>query len=713
MRQVFLEKGVLAIKEVCQPELDDHSVLVAVSYSFLASGLGLNKAIKAQQKNLFSNFSSKALKLYQILKTNGLKYAKGLVSEKIHGQVMPIGHSCSGMIIAVGKKVKNFRVGDYVACIGTGFAHHADVVNIPEKLAVLINESNLKAASLIGLGSIAVHAIRKSKISLGDSVIVVGSDPLSSLIKLVAEKSGANVAQFEKDLHKKSISKDKVFNNIKKAILETFNNSVNVYGIDCLIVSPQSLESIDFQEIIKYIRTQGKIIIVGEYGFNIPNNLFYEKEIEIVFALSYGPGKFDPNYEFNSIDYPYSYVRWTENRNMEYFIDLINKGLLEKSNLLDYEYQLSDLSFVFEKIVSEEILGTVIKYDNKIVNLKKESKTALAPIVSLGRNDKHSVSLYGLNDSIKNNILPIFEQINNLELKEIIDSDVSKVLNTVKNFKNVLPVNGGFQQCIESSSEIILISPNAKISLKEVLTLAEHGKTIALSRPVCRNIDELYNFEQFINRNPHVLIVAGYGRTFSPFMRKVKSLARKRKTPIMINYRINVEGLSPVERVNPEWSCGRVFSDASHILDLFLDLIDSKPVSISAESIKPNNIDLFPSDNFTFQICFVDGSIASFSLSSIGSVDSGYERMEVNFDKSTIICDDFIDLKGYGVNNSFHESSRRPDFGYFDLFNDFFDGLIETPRRIPVTYERMLMVEKLSIIIDNLIFMGGGEELIN
>lgn len=709
MRQVFLEKGILAVKEVCQPELDDYSILVSVSYSYMTTGLGLSKAIESQKYNFFNNLPSKVSKLFELLKVQGINYTKAAIKDKINGMVVSLGHSCSGIVIGVGKKVKNFRAGDHVACIGAGFAHHADVVCIPEKLAININENLIKESSIVGIGSIAVQAVRRASIELGESVLVVGADPLGQLIASLAKRSGGTVAHLELDSHRKSVVEDKsIFSSIKEAF-SIFNNQVIIHGVDCIIVTPNALQETDLGYLISFLRIGGKIVITGDSSFKVPENICYQKEINIIFALSYGPGKFDPIYEVQGHDYPYSHVRWTENRNMQFFIDLVEKKEIDLTGLFKYEYDLKDINFVFQRLKNEEILATVIKYDHKLNNINLPIK-ALIPSLILGPKEKFTVSLYGMSNPIRFFILPIFETISQLEFKEIIDHDGALALSVVKSFKNVKAISGGIQQCIESSSDVIIVSPSAKITINDVISLAQHGKVVALSRPISRNFEELELLTNFLNNNPHVLIAVGYGRSFSPYIAKIKKTIEKRRTPLIIYYRLNTIALTPSQRLDPEWSVGKIIAQASHVIDLFCTLVESVPLSISVESIKPINTNSFPSDNFIANISFVDGSIVSLLLTSNGSIDSGTERMEIIFDNVTIICEDFLELRSYGLAQQLNYSSRINDYGYQELFTNFFEGLNKVPAQLPINYSKMLLVEKITLIIDELVCSNGGEQ---
>ena len=708
MRQLFLEKGVLAIKEVCQPELDDHSILVSVSFSYMTMGLGLTKVVNYQEINFFENIPGKVSKIFEILKQKGFNNTRAAIKDRINGNVVSIGHSCSGTVIGVGKKIKKFRLGDHVACVGAGFAYHADVICVPENLSVLVEENLLKESSIVGLGSIAVQAVRRAKIELGDSVIVFGADPLGQLIAKMAQIAGGNVAVVEPDEHRRNFLKnDEFFFDIKEAIISTFNFETLAFGVDCLIITPNCLQEVGIEKILNTLRVRGRIVIVGEAAFKIPENIGYQKEIEIIFALSYGPGRHDPTYEFLGQDYPFSFVRWTENRNMQFFIEMVKKKQIDLTSFLVNQYDIKEIDYVFRRLKNEEILSSVIKYENKI-NISYTDIKALSPSIILANKENYTVSLYGINNQIKQYILPIFEKIPHLIFNEIIDKDSATVLNAVKNFKSMKAVSGGIQQCIESSSDVIMISPSARITINDLISLAKHGKVVAISRPVSKNLDDHDLFSQFLQNNPQVVIAVGYGRTFTYQIKKIKKMIERRKSPLIISYRINSPKLNITQRLDPEWAVGKVIAQASHVVDIFYYLVDHKPTSISVDAMK-SDINSFPSDNFVATICFADGSIATLTLTSNGCYAFGSERMEISCDGGTIICDDFLELKTNGLGNPVHIIEKNSDYGYQELFTNFFAGLSKDPIKLPVDYARMLLVEKITLIIDQLISNAGGD----
>src|SRR3990167_1444168 len=423
MRQVFLEKGTLAIKEVCEPALDDHSILVSVYYSFISVGSGLNKIINADQDKFYQNIPLKVKKVIEIVKNRGFDYAAMVIKDRLGSRITTLGYSCSGTVIAAGKKVKKFRVGDFVACVGPGVANHADVVCVPENLAARVKNADfLKEASLTGVGAIALQAIRRADLSLGETVVIFGLETLGQMIAQLAKLSGCKVIGIDQNKEKIKIADEmgiQVICDLNAEHIEDFVKfATDLYGADCAIVTPDSFETEHFENALQVTRKKGRIIIPGKTDAYISKNLAYQKEIDILFSLSYGPGRFDNSYEYLGLDYPYSYVRWSENRNMQLFVDMIEDKKLDLSNFVKSEYSLFNLEKAAEQLKSNDCLGIVLDYnppnDYKFVTNKLKSSEKASSKFIPAYKDNLSVCIFGVNKNTRLKLLPTIANLENI-----------------------------------------------------------------------------------------------------------------------------------------------------------------------------------------------------------------------------------------------------------------------------------------------------------
>ena len=215
---------------------------------------------------------------------------------------------------------------------------------------------------------------------------------------------------------------------------------------------------------------------------------------------------------------------------------------------------------------------------------------------------------------------------------------------------------------------------------------------------------------KFLINNPHVPFCVDFNRSFAPFMQKIKWELASRKSPVVIHYRMNAGYIPGDHWTQTDLGAGRVIGEACHIFDLFCFLTGSKPAAVSVESLKPGSSNLFPTDNFSAQISFEDGSICTLLYTALGHSALGKERMEVFYDSKTIVMDDYKVLQGFGISHSFNESTRYPNKGHEILLQKFFDGLQSEDRKMPISIERLNRVAELTLIIDELVCKGGGNK---
>lgn len=291
MRQVFLDRGNITVKEVAEPLLDDHLVLVGVHYSLISSGTEL-ATINQAKSGIFTNVPHKIKKVLESIKTNGFQSTTTLIKEKLQGETQSLGYSCSGQVIAVGKKVKNIRAGDYVACAGAGYANHADLVCVPESLVVPVrHEQFLRAASLTTLGAIALQGIRQAEVTIGEYVCVVGLGLLGQLTVQLAKMSGAFVIGIdllpERVELARQLGADAAFQVNEHNVISEIEFLTKHYGVDTTLITAASTSNEIIQQAMHITRKKGRIVIVGDVGLTLSRDPFYQKEIDLRIYLFY------------------------------------------------------------------------------------------------------------------------------------------------------------------------------------------------------------------------------------------------------------------------------------------------------------------------------------------------------------------------------------------------------------------------------------------
>jgi len=713
VRQLFLEKGAIEIKEVCQPLLDDYSVLVDVSYSFIGSGQELSKILSDQKNKFFHNMPLKIKKLLDLIMQKGGDHARHVIQNRRTKSTLPIGHSCSGKVIAVGKKVRQFRAGDLVACAGAGFAHHAEIVCVPEQLVVRVSDDHLlRHASLTSIGAIALQSIRRAKISIGEFVCVVGLDSLGQMITQLASLAGARVIALDYAESKLVLAQKSGAEFIYQINDNTQDNIAQVtqeYGVDCVIVSPEYIANQEANLMVGITRKQGRIILVGSKSILFEHEFIQQKEIKIIFSMTYGPGRYDVGYEFQGKDYPYNYVRWTENRNMVSFLHLIKTGKINTESLIGKELSLENVSEEFEEDMG---LGFIISYRKSVAkkDVCPEIKEELFVPAHKIPSDELNVTFFGANRSTRLSLLPIVRNIHGVKIHRIIDRDVSRAIDTSKQYFGATALTGDAELFYDDpSTDVVCISSQESLHVEHIIKALQNGKKLYLARPFAFSEEELNRLRSYLECNNKARMCVGYYRSHAPFIQKIKRQIYKRRTPLMISYRLNLRALDDCDSVDMRPRFGNIVDKASHIIDLFGFLTDAKPLSISVETIRPTREHIFTSDNFIAQLQMSDGSICSLEMTSIGHRENGVERMELHFDGKTIVMEDFMRLTGFGLPKGFDELVRVPDKGREVLARKFFNEVKKPDHSSLFDAELLYQTAHLTMHLDRLVCQGGGE----
>lgn len=713
MRQVFLHKGAVVVKEICEPIMDDYAVLVAVRYSFISSGTESATLAQASENGPLSNISHKMKKVLESVASHGIEGTAALIKSKLQGELQALGYSCSGRVIAVGKLVRTLRVGDYVACAGAGFAHHADLVCVPEHLVVRVAQECLKEASITTIGAIALQGLRQADVKLGETVCVIGLGLLGQLTMQLAKRAGCTVIGIDLikerlDLAKK-IGADYVLHATDDAVFTDINYITHHYGVDATIITAAAKQDTIIQQAMELTRKRGVVVLVGDVTLQFDRAPFYSKEIDLRISCSYGPGRYDPLYEGQNVDYPFAYVRWTENRNMQAFVKLIEKRELAINELITQQTTVEHIAQAYGHLQEKSSLGVLVAYE-----AVQEMHTV--PSVSVGQQrfiparipDVIRVGMIGAGGFAKVKLMPIISKLADVKLNAIADADVTAALNSAQLYKAAKICTDYTEFFKEDCVDAIVIASPHKYHCAQTIEALSQGKAVFIEKPMVTSWQQLEQMRAFLKQHPESMLSVDYNRSFAPFIQKIKNVLQARKQPLIMHYRMNAGFIDKQHWVQTEVGAGRIIGEACHIIDLFCYITDSRPLSVSVESMYSSDENVFPTDNFSMQMSFEDGSVCSLLYTSVGNTKLSKERMELFFDGKSIIMDDFFTLQGYGLYPGFDEYSRSQDKGHAALLQSFFQALKEPLFTPPIDYKRLDLVSELALIVDGLACKGGG-----
>lgn len=721
MKQLLLHDGKIIPTIVSMPLLDDNSVLVKVYYSFISSGTE-NATIKNSNQSLINKFLKNTNESIQKFKVaaeeHGIKGAITLGKSKLH-QYLALGYSCSGIVIQIGKNVKGIYPGDLVACAGST-ANHGEIVSVPKNLLVKIqNQKYLKEGSICAIGAIALAGFRRANLQIGENVAIIGLGLIGLLTLQFAKLAGCNVIGIDIDPSKLDLAKklgcDVVINSLEQNPKNETFCKTDYYGADATILTAACEDGSLIDQAMDITRKKGRVVLVGDVKLNFSREAFYLKEIDFLISCSYGPGRYDINYEKYGMDYPYAFVRWTEKRNMEFFIKLLETEKIKLSDIISAEIPFANASNAYKKLQNKNQLGIVLTYEQnnkEALENKPILQTTCSPehtTCSFKQSKKLNTAFIGLGGFAKLKLMPIFSSFSNINIKCVFDEMASTSASVASQY-NSLSSHDGINEILEDSEIncVVLATPH-KFHAEYALSFLEKGKAVFIEKPSAINMAELIRLKNFFNKHKNNIYCVDFNRSFSPLIKNLKHFITQRSGPLIINYRMNA-GFIPKEHwVQSDENGGRIIGEACHIFELFCNLTNSIPKTITATPILESRENLVLNDNFIVNISFEDGSACSLTYTSSGSKAMPKERMEVFFDGKSAILNDYEELTGFGLPISLNKKINQSK-GHFELIEQFIESATSSNHTWPIPWQRIELATRISLLVDELVKNGGGSK---
>ena len=644
MKQIIqnYKTGILSIENVPSPSVSDDTLIVKNSYSLISSGTE-RSTVNIAKKNLIEKAAERpdlVKKVIDQVKKEGLAQTSKLVFNRLDSDAA-LGYSCSGIIQELGKNIDKFVVGQRVACAGQNFASHAEIISVPKNLCVAIPDNvSDEEASFVTLGAIALQGVRQTDPCLGDIVVVMGLGLLGLITVQLLNANGCKV--YASDIDPSKLKLAKSLGAADAVIPDQLENLVKSIskgrGCDSVIITASTKSNQPIEQSGKIARRKAKITVVGNVGMDIPREDYYAKELELKLSMSYGPGRYDNNYEINGIDYPYEYVRWTENRNLESFLELISMEKICLKQLITHRFELDNAKQAYEILQndSEKPLGILIKYPNKtdlIKNLRLESKKPIKKV---------SLGIIGSGNHVQDRLLPYLNNDADMSIHGICTTSGIKAKKIAKKF-NARICSTDYNELLNNPEiNTVIIGTRHNTHTEILLKALQANKNIFIEKPLCLNMDELNKIKSYIEKQekcPKVFV--GFNRRFSEHAQKVKEHFINEKTPLTMIYRVNagyIEESSWIQDLNI--GGGRIIGEACHFIDLMQYVSGSKVVSGKSISISTHPTTI-TNDKVIISLKFANGSIGSLLYTADASNKLEKERFECHGGSRSAIIKDF------------------------------------------------------------------------
>ncbi|MAC34674.1 MULTISPECIES: bi-domain-containing oxidoreductase [Idiomarina] len=679
MKQILqdLSKGNTDIVESPSPRVKSGSVLIGTKATLISSGterslLSFGKASvldKARQQ------PEKVRTVLEKVKTDGLLPTIDAVKSKL-SLPLPLGYCNVGVVDDVGHGCENFRPGDRVVSNGP----HADIVRVPKNLCAKIpNEVSNEEAAFTVAASIGLQGIRLVNPSLGEAVVVTGVGLIGLLTLQLLKAHGCRVLAIDYDESKLKLARQfgaETCNpgNGEDAIEAgmTFSRGK---GVDAVIITASTQSSDPVSQAARMSRKRGRIVLVGVTGLELNRADFYEKELTFQVSCSYGPGRYDPNYEEKGQDYPIGFVRWTEQRNFEAILDMMASGRLDVKPLITHRYAFTDAEEAYETLSNDKsALGILLEYDHSTEDRHKST-------VSLTEDFQHnpsepSVGFIGAGNYASRMLIPAFKAANAQLYSIATSSGVNGVIHGKKaGFKETTTDTDGL--IASGAVNTIAIVTRHNSHARFVSKALEAGKHTFVEKPLALNMNELSQVEATYNgiEKPPLLMV-GFNRRFSPQVQKMKSLLEPIKQPKTLILTMNA-GAIPVDHWTQdiEVGGGRIIGEACHFIDLARFLVGSEIVSVQTRRVGDVGSGDIVDDKASITLGFADGSLATIHYFSNGANSFPKERVEVFTAGRVLQLDNFRKLKGYGWPGFRKMNLWRQDKGQNACAKAFLDAI--------------------------------------
>ncbi|WP_151946367.1 bi-domain-containing oxidoreductase [Aliarcobacter butzleri] len=673
MKQLIqsFKTGELGLFDVPAPVCEINGALVQTTVSLVSAGTE-KMLVDFAKKSMLAKAKDRPDLVKQVIdkmKKEGVKNTLEKVFTKLDTPI-PLGYSLAGRVVEVGSELSGVNIGDRVACGGAGYANHAEINYVPKNLMVKIPDGvDDIDASFVTVGAIALQGVRQTSPLLGEKIAVMGLGLLGQLTVQLLKANGCKVIGSDIDPDKMALAKKLGCDEVCHAgeLISKSNEFTNGYGVDAVIIAASTSSNQPITDAAEISRMRGRVVLVGMVGMDVPRNTYYKKELEIKLSMAYGPGRYDPEYEEKGIDYPYDLVRFTEQRNFEAFLGLIEEGKITPKELITHSYDFDDAMSAYDLLegrIKEKYLGIVLNYKRDI---KLEDEKIVQRSEKKISNDKVNIGLIGAGNFTKSVILPNIQKVGDFEFVGLCTATGVSAQGTGKkyDFKYITTDSEEIFKNSEINSVFITTRHNDHAS--KVLKAIESKKHCFVEKPLCIYEEELEAIKEAYTGE--TVVQVGFNRRFSPMIEKMKKFVSGQ---ISVNYRINA-GIIPknVWIQDRTIGGGRIIGEVCHFIDTCSYLIGSEVKSVFATTIQKSDQSIPDEDNVNIVLNYANGSTATISYYAYGDNSMPKEYIEVFSSGVSMQMNDFRELTIFKGGKSSKEKSTNQDKGFVNEFKAF------------------------------------------
>lgn len=708
MKQILqnLSNGETSVVDVPAPCNIKSNVLIATKNSLVSAGTE-RMLVDFGKSHLLNKARQQPDKVKVVLNkviTDGVMTTIDAVRSKLD-QPLALGYCNAGVVLE--SDSSNFEVGDRVVSNGS----HAEVVRVPKNLCVKIPDGvNDESASFTVLGAVGLQGIRLIQPTLGECFVVTGLGLVGLMCVQMLRANGCRVLGVDFDTQKCEMAQKfgaETVNLSKGEDSVIFSQKFSRgRGVDGVLITASSQSDEVIHQAAEMCRKRGRIVLVGVVGLKLRRDDFFKKEITFQVSASYGPGRYDSFYEEDGNDYPIGFVRWTEQRNFEAVLDMMESGSLDVESLITHRYDIKNAIQAYALLDDSSVLGILLNYPSQDkVNLRK-SKVKLLPKYTKKRiKSSPCVGFIGAGNYASRTLIPAFEKSGSVLDTVVTSGGISGVHHGKKN--NFLTASTSLNDVLNNNSiNVIAIATRHDMHAMQVIASLNAGKNVFVEKPLALTLDEVMEIEKAYkknNKSNNITLMVGYNRRFAPHIIKMKELLNAHPSPKSIIITVN-SGFIPTDHWTQDILVGggRIIGEGCHFIDLMRHLVGHRIVNYTATMMGDTPGTDTREDKVSITLSFSDGSFGTLLYLANGGSSFPKERIEVFCDNAVLQIDNYRLLSGYGWAGFKKMRLFKQDKGQKACVQAFVNSVADG-KDAPIPFDEIIETTRISIEVARLL----------
>jgi predicted dehydrogenase/threonine dehydrogenase-like Zn-dependent dehydrogenase len=683
MKQVLqsMHDGKTRVEEVPDPFVRPGMALVRTACSLVSAGTE-RMVVEFAEKNLLDKVRSRPDLARQVIDKalkEGPLTALDAAFNRLD-QPMVLGYSSSGVIEAVGAGLTGFSVGDRVACAGGGFAVHAELGIVPQNLLAKVPDSvDFDQAAFATLGAIAMHGFRLAHPQIGESVAIIGMGLLGLLAAEIARAAGCPVLGIDTNPQRVKLAESMGFKTVDRSEAESACTAfTHGKGADIVLICADTASDDPVDLAAHIARDRAVVVAVGAVGLKLQRKVYYEKELDLRISRSYGPGRYDPDYEERGKDYPAGYVRWTEGRNIQSFVDLLAGNQIDLKPLITHRFPIEQAEAAYDLITgktNEPFLGVLLTYPQLEKPAEYQRKIFVTPPSAGHKTENVRIGVLGAGNFANATLLPAIKKVGGVDLVGIASAGGVTAQAAARKF--------GFGFASTDEKEIlnnldintVLVLTRHQHHTRQVLAALQAGKNVYCEKPLALTEEDLDRILDELKKASGPILSVGFNRRFSPLSISLKEFISSCNEPFAAMYRVNAGYIPPSHWLHDvTQGGGRIVGEGCHFIDYMTFLAGESPVQVEARALPDSG--RYSRDNVQISLTFPDGSVGQVLYLSNGDKGLPKERLEVHSAGRSAILEDYRELQLWsGGSKKTIRSVLRQDKGHQAAWQAFLEAI--------------------------------------